>query len=587
MHSIFSTKILATIGVTAAVALAGWVFVLSSTAHTTPKGAVSNSAVSVDINLGDSTSGVAITQGGEHTLSGTLTNGQILVDAGDEDITLVLNGVDITNSAGAAIYIKSAGDVTIALAPKSINLLTQLGTDKDEEEAGAIYSTSDVVLSGAKEAELIVSGDVLDGIVGKDDLVISNITLSVSAADDGIRGKDSVAISASDINVEAGGDGITATNNEDTEKGWVSVAGSTLTLSAAGDGIFAARDITVESGSIAITTGGGSENAYDSDTSTKGIKSNGTLTLLGGTLTIDSADDSLHAATTIAIKGGDITLSSGDDGIHADSTINISGSTLTINKAYEGVEAQYINVSGGTIAMTTRDDGFNISGGSDASATVATSGRGGAGFGGGMNAVIDGALTISGGNISVNAQGDGLDSNGNMVITGGVIFVDGPTNNGNGALDVNGTFTISGGALLAIGSSGMAEAPNGSSSQYSMLVNLDSAQSAGTVVKIVSVATGETLIEYASKKIFQSVVYSSPQLVNGANYELYLNGALYTTLTLSGITTTEGQSSMMGGPGGGMGGMRDTMQSGTGTMPEGMTPPDFQEGMTPPEPPTW
>lgn len=560
MRMPYTTKTILTIagGIVAATVLALLVMTLrnADTVSSLQASVEYNPDVTADIILEPAAGEVKITKGGEHTLTGTMTNGQILIDAGDADVMLVLNGVSISNSSGAAIYVKSAGDVTIALAPNSTNVLTQAGVDSKEEQAGAIYSTSDVQLTGADGAMLTVNGSVLDGIVSKDDLVIENMHLAVVADDDGIRGKDSVTLRDSDITIDAGGDGITTTNKEDTDKGWIALADSTLTLTTGGDGIVGVTDVTTSGSTIAITAGGGSAHTYSEDTSKKGIKSDGVLTIASGSITIDSADDSLHAATSITLQGGTLNLASGDDGVHADGTITISGGNLTITKAYEGIEAQDITVSGGVISMTTSDDGFNISGGSDGSATL-TSGRPGAGFGGpGGGQVIDGLLLISGGEIHVNAQGDGLDSNGGMYITGGTTYVDGPTRDDNGALDVNGEFTISGGVLLAVGSSGMAEAPDNTSSQYSILVNLTGEQAAGTEVRIVDATTGATLTTYTPSKTYRSVVFSSPELQQGSSYTLYLGDSLYTTFTLTDITTQEGQGGMMGGGGpGGTGGI--------------------------------
>ncbi len=526
-----------------------------------------NATLSADITLSDTEGSVVITNGGTHTLTGTLSDGQVVVDAGDEDITLILNGVDITNDNGSAIYVENAGDVTILLAEGSGNKLTQTGLDGAGEQTGALYSTSDLVIEGESNAELQVVSTVADGISGSDDLDIVNATIGIETADDGVRGKDSVTITGSSVTVDAGGDGIKSTNDEDTERGWVYVADSILSIQADGDGIYAVTDVTVESGSIAITTGNGASGSTSNDTSQKGIKADGDITILGGIVSVDATDDALHTTGSIEVKAGTLTLASGDDGVHADTSITISGGTLTVTKAYEGIESQYITVSGGTVSLTTSDDAFNIANTSGTTNTTTTSMRGGPGGG---DQAINGLLTISGGTILVNAQGDGLDSNGSTTMTGGLVIVNGPTNNGNGALDTNGTFTISGGTLIAVGSSGMAEAPDSTSEQLSVLVNLDATQSAGTRVSLVNTDTGEVVMSYTPEKIFQSVVFSSPDLESGASYEFYLDGnatgtdtynlitsgtlsggSLLTTLTLSGIVTTYGSQSMMGGPGGG------------------------------------
>jgi hypothetical protein len=173
-------------------------------------------------------------------------------------------------------------------------------------------------------------------------------------------------------------------------------------------------------------------------------------------------------------------------------------------------------------------------------------------------------LTINGGYIYVDANGDGIDVNGPVTMTGGTVIVNGPVNNGNGALDYDGAFTMNGGYLVAAGSSGMAMAPQSSSSQYSIMVNFDNTQPVGTMVHIETVI-GDDLLTFVPTKTYQSVVLSSPELANGMTCSVYTGGSstgtvrdgLYTggtysggtpvtTLTLSGVVTTAGSTAAMG-----------------------------------------
>jgi hypothetical protein len=179
-------------------------------------------------------------------------------------------------------------------------------------------------------------------------------------------------------------------------------------------------------------------------------------------------------------------------------------------------------------------------------------------------------LTINGGYIVLNAGGDGLDSNGTISMNGGVVLVNGPTNNGNGPVDYMGSFNISGGFLVAVGSSGMAQATSSDSSQYAVLYNYDSTQSAGTLVSILD-PSGQSILTFAPSKDYQSVLFSSADLQNGQTYTLTSGGSasgtaqngLYenaivsganqvTSFTISSIVTSLGTASnMMGGGGGG------------------------------------
>jgi len=285
-------------------------------------------------------------------------------------------------------------------------------------------------------------------------------------------------------------------------------------------------------------------NANQTADSAKGLKAGVDLTITGGTIQISSLDDAVHSNDSITISGGDLTLASGDDGIHADAALTINGGDLEITECYEGLESAVITINDGTIRLTASDDGINASSGSG------------------------GYVYINGGYLFINAGGDGLDSNGPVEMTAGVVIVNGPTNNGNGALDYMGSFNISGGYLVAVGSVGMAEAPSTTSTQYSAIFSLASAQAGGTTVHIES-ASGEAILSFVPTKVYQSVVLSSPELENGETYVVYVGGSssgtvtdgLYsggsysggtqvTSFTISGMVT--GSGSQMGGfaPGG-------------------------------------
>jgi hypothetical protein len=203
-----------------------------------------------------------------------------------------------------------------------------------------------------------------------------------------------------------------------------------------------------------------------------------------------------------------------------------------VTESGEGLESKVITIHGGTLDLTSSDDGIN---GSDGSG-----GGGGAGGGpGGSSAVSGVSVTISGGTTTVTSAGDGLDSNGDLTITGGTTVVSGPTNDGNGALDVNGTFTISGGTLVAAGSSGMAEAPDDASEQGWVSATFDSAYAAGTVVQIAS--GDEVVATWTADEDFSSLVFSSDAITAGETYTVHLGGTASGTavgaLTLGGSTT--------------------------------------------------
>ncbi len=235
----------------------------------------------------------------------------------------------------------------------------------------------------------------------------------------------------------------------------------------------------------------------------------------------------MHSNTGVAITGGSLTISAGDDGIHADDSVYIGNGLITIETCYEGIEGMRIDIAGGEIDLTASDDGINVAGGNDSS-----------GGGRDMFAEVDGArFIISGGALNVNADGDGLDTNGSGYITGGMVTVSGPTNSGNGALDYNGVFEISGGTLIAVGSSGMAQAPSGGTTQLSIAGNLDSAQTAGSALTLPD-ASGNTILSFTPNKAYQYVAFSSADLKVGETYSINVDSAAVQTVTLADTVTT-------------------------------------------------
>lgn len=333
----------------------------------------------------------------------------------------------------------------------------------------------------------------------------------------------------------------------------------------------AASDISSDKGSEAA-----SSTSSDTDTtSTKGIKSDGALYVNGGTFTINSADDSFHSNSDVTINDGTYTISSGDDGMHADSALLVNGGTITVTESYEGLEGLNVTINDGKIDITASDDGMNAAGGNDQSGF---GGMGGDGFKG-MQApdaqksdsasdstsdntqksddTSDTAQTtgniavaaqksdstsdkaqdtdtasedemwmvINGGYVHVLAGGDGLDSNGNLTINGGEVYVDGPSDNGNSAIDYGekSSFYINGGTVVAVGSSGMAEDVSSDSKQQVAFVKLDSQADAGDV--ILKDADGNEIISYTAQKKYDCVIISTADLKAGQTYTLSASGS--------------------------------------------------------------
>lgn len=469
-----------------------------------------------------------ITSSGNYSMSGKLSDGQIIVDTEDKGVVrLILDGVDMSCSTSAPIYILNAKKTVIYLIENSSNFIEDgeeyLFEDPDEDLNAAIFSKDDLTIFG--EGELTVKANYKDGITSKDGLIIASGTISVDAEDDGIRGKDYLIIKDGTFVIEAEGDGFKSDNDEDGSYGYISIENGTFEISSDRNAIFAETDVLIANGSFNLTTGGGSSNSAG-DHSVKGIKAGVLLQIDNGTYNIDAADDALHSNGLLIINGGDFVVASGDDGMHADSDLEINAGQIDIIKSYEGIESAdgNITLNGGVIHVVSSDDGINVA-------------AGGAPSGGGpgksptiLAAESDQVLYINGGYLYLDASGDGLDSNGSIDFIGGTAIVNGPTLNNEGPIDCDGTFNMDGGFLIAAGSSGMAESPSSSSGQYAVMLTFGTANSAGTLVHI-QTDDGTEILSFQPTKTFQSLVFSTASLISGSTYLIYLNGSSSGTAT--------------------------------------------------------
>lgn len=397
-------------------------------------------------------SSVTITAAGTYTLSGTLNDGQIIVETDAEDaVVLILNGVNITNATNAPIYVSNADKVVITLADGTENVVSDgdtylfagaAATDAASAEPNAaIFSKADLTINGS--GSLTVNANYNNGIVSKDDLKIVSGTITVTAVNDGIKGRDSIAVKDGIITINAGGDGMQANNDEDAEQGYIAIEGGSITINAELDGVQAETSLQISGGTINVTTN-----------SAKGLKAGVDLTVSGGTIAINSADDALHSNGTLTISGGLFTLASGDDGMHADATLTINDGTVAILSSYEGLEATNVIVNGGTIDIASSDDGLNGAGGNDAGTSGSTNGFGMDNF-----SSSQGSITINGGTITIAAagsgNGDGLDANGTITITGGDTVVKTPSSYRDYSdIDYDTGFSLTGGSVRILNADG-------------------------------------------------------------------------------------------------------------------------------------
>ena len=530
---------------------------------------------------------VTITAEGTYIFSGTLSEGQIVVDADNAKVQIVFDNVDITCASSAAVYVKSAEKVFVTLAEGSQNTLRD--TDEyvaidDNNIDAVIFAKSDLTLNGTGSLTIVSAEG--HGIVSKDDLKITGGTYDITAAGHALSGKDSVRIADGTFILTAEKDGIHAENADDEEKGYIYIADGDFTITSDGDGMDASNIVQIEDGTFDITAGSGAANSLkthesdmpggpgggmpqngarpggesmpqmgekpdeesmsqmgekpdgenmpqdtttdESGTSTKGIKAGGGMYLNGGTYQIDSADDSIHSNANITIADGTYTLATGDDGVHADDALIVNGGTITVTESYEGLESPTVTINDGMIDITARDDGVNAAGGTDQS-----------GFGTfgdhfkGMDSADDETeettdkemwMELNGGYIHILAGGDGVDSNGDLTINGGEIYIDGPSDNGNSAIDYGDRSSayVNGGMLVAIGSSGMAEGMSDSSKQKVLMVKLGEQMEAGDVV--LTDSEGNVIVSYTALKSYDCVIISTAEVESGATYTLITSG---------------------------------------------------------------
>ena len=545
---------------------------------------------------------MTITAEGTYIFSGTLSEGQIVVDADNAKVQIVFDNVDITCASSAAVYVKSAEKVFVTLAEGSQNTLRN--TDEyvaidDNNIDAVIFAKSDLTLNSTGSLTIVSAEG--HGIVSKDDLKITGGTYDITAAGHALSGKDSVRIADGTFILTAEKDGIHAENADDEEKGYIYIADGDFTITSDGDGMDASNIVQIEDGTFDITAGGGAANSQkthesdmpgggmsqnierpdgesmppmgekpdrvippeklsqneqnetatpdnetdhqsssaettediandESGTSTKGIKAGGGMYLNGGTYQIDSADDSIHSNANITIADGTYTLATGDDGVHADDALIVNGGTITVTESYEGLEGLTVTINDGTIDITARDDGINTAGGTDQS-----------GFGTfgdhfkGMDSADDETeettdnemwMELNGGYIHILAGGDGVDSNGDLTINGGEIYIDGPSDNGNSAIDYGDRSSayVNGGMLVAIGSSGMAEGMSDSSKQEVLMVKLGEQMEAGDVE--LTDNEGNVIVSYTALKSYDCVIISTAEVESGATYTLTTSGTM-------------------------------------------------------------
>lgn len=504
-----------------------------------------------------------IKSSGVYVLSGSFS-GTITVNDTDGEVRLVLNGVDIkttdSQDSAAIVFKKPEGDSTaeriITLIAGTTNTLSDsVGDNADGDGAVIQAKKRSLIINGTGTLQLNCVGEKASGIKVKKALYIDSANIVVSGAKkSGIKADETILIKNANVTVTADGDGIKTDIEPESEEeatkyasknkyGYIYIENSNLNITSGDDGISANNCLYIansDSNLIKITTNGGapskitetsSDNAdgkaiktdgieFEDVTLEAGYEENYGLIITGGRFEINSNDDAIHSKGNVIISGGTFEISSGDDGIHAEYLTKITGGNITIDKSYEGIEGATVEILNGNIDVTSTDDGINAANSDLKNYSY--------------------YILIAGGDISVNADGDGLDSNGTLKITGGNLFVLGPTGNDNSALDADTGIIITGGNVCAVGSSGMVESPSDLSTQCYIVIGLNSKQNANTTITV-ETETGEKIFEYSPNKKYQAVILSLSDLNMNESYTVTVGNNSYSA-TLESIGTSLGKN---------------------------------------------
>lgn len=480
---------------------------------------------------------ITITDEGTYLLTGSLSDGQVIVDADDKKVQLVLDSVNINCDTSAALYVKAADKVFVTLASDSENTLSNtndfVAIDDNNIDA-VIFSKDDLTLNGS--GTLTVTAKYGHGIVSKDDLVITSGTYQITAAKHALSGQDSVRIADGILTLNAGTDGIHSENTDDDTKGFIYIANGDISITADSDGFDAEETLQVDGGNIEVYAGD------------DGLHSDDDLIITAGTINVTKSYEGLEGMT-VTIEDGDISVVSSDDGINASGDGSSGDSSQGSSPPEKPDDSDFTEDRPEPPNGFDKNDNSSADSNSDSNSDSKSadlpdgnagpgdenggpgggnggpgSGNGGpdgsnGGPGGGMEEATDyNLIQISGGKIYINASGDGIDSNGNLTVTGGEIYVDGPTSGGDGALDCSGTTLISGGTVIAVGSSGMAENFDSSSAQGSMITTVSDSMITGDIT--LKDSDGNTIVSYSPSKEYSSVVISCADLKEGETYTL-------------------------------------------------------------------
>jgi hypothetical protein len=448
---------------------------------------------------------VRITSGGTYVLCGTLTDGQVIIDAPAQQVELVLQDVAMNSSAGSAIDVLACDSVAITVHDSTKNTVSSDCPDSGDATAPAINATCAVTIDGG--GSLSVTSEYGSGIYTSQDISSEAVNLTVEAAVNGIHGSGGVYIQDGKYTITAQGDGIKAGDGDSI--GNMEISGGTFKISSGDDGFAAKGDITVSNGEFDIVSAGGSgvsgthsaETASGDASDARGFNADGALTVSGGTLKIDAADDAVNAGS-VTIDAGSLELYAGGKGIHSDGTLTVNSGEISIDALSEGIEGASVEINEGSVDVVSGEDGINANGG---------------------DGNIEPRITVNGGIVTINALGDGFDSNGGIYINDGYITVSGADSGPDSAIDFavedGYELVINGGTVIACGTDTMAEKASSNSRQCSIMWLTGQQIQAGQTITVTD-NQGSVLMQYTAEKNCTAVIVSCPELEIGHSYTL-------------------------------------------------------------------
>lgn len=448
----------------------------------------------------------------------------------------------VSSVAGASVSSASAISYDTHYSEDDVAVDTSSATriDLSNPTATEGVTVEDGVITITAAGTYVLTGTLEDGQVvvnaGDEDVVTlvldgASITNSDGSALYVQNANEAVIYTAANSeNSIADGSSYSATGTDDPSAALYSTADLTL----AGEGTLTVTgnygDAIASSDGLVIASG-----TYNVTAADDGIKGKDYVDIISGTIDVDASGDGIKSTNAdedergwVRLSDGTVTVSAGDDAFKAEKELEINGGSLTVAESVEAIEGQYVSINGGTVDVTSSDDGINAAEATSSTDTSTTSG----GMGG--DTVADASITVTGGEVTVNSEGDALDSNGTASISGGSLTLNGPSTSGNGSTDVTGDFTITGGTLLAGGAADhMFVSPAESSTQAYVVVSLGTTLSTGDIVTVTD-SEGNTVATYEIVKDgVNQLLLSTSDLESGQSYTVSAGGSEIASVTAS------------------------------------------------------